>query len=849
MNDSSANDNVTDDGISNNSVARIFRTPSYGPAPESAAPALDWLRAHEGRFGHWIEGAWRPAAEGGAFAVQNPATGEVLATVAQGTAADVDAAVAAARAAWGPWAALSDHARARHLYALARELQKHSRLFAVLESLDNGKPIRESRDLDIPLAARHFYHHAGWAQLRGSEFPLCAPLGVVGQVIPWNFPLLMVAWKVAPALAAGNTVVLKPAEFTPMTALLFAEVTRQAGLPPGVFNLVTGDGRTGQALVAHGDVDKIAFTGSTEVGRLIRVATAGSGKKLTLELGGKSPFIVFPDADLDAVVEGVVDAIWLNQGQVCCAGSRLLVQEGIAEDLLARLRTRMETLRQGSPLDKAVDLGVIVDAVQRERIAGLVAQGVAEGGRLWQPSWASQVPACAFPPSLITEVGPASTVVQEEIFGPVLVAMSFRTPSEAVALANNTPYGLAASVWSESLSLALDIAPKLKAGVVWVNCSNLFDAAAGFGGYRESGFGREGGREGMWDYLRWPGEAGRGAMGVDGVDPSGPRDPATSASPRAGWVAGTAPLPAPADEAARDLADAAELADADGAALPPLDRSPKLYIGGRQLRPDSGYSRAVMDAAGGLLGLVGEGNRKDIRNAVEAAHAAAGGWAGASGHARAQVLYYLAENLEARREEFAARLAAMTGADRDRGRQEVDASVARLFSYAAWADKHDGAVHQVPIRGVTLAMNEPIGVLGLAAPEDFPLLGLVSLAAPAIAAGNTVVALPSEAHPLAATDLYTVLDASDLPGGVLNLVTGPKAALARVLAEHLDVDALWWFGDRSAVASLEAASAGNLKRTWCAPGPRDWLDPALAEGRAFLRQATQVKNIWIPYGE
>jgi aldehyde dehydrogenase (NAD+) len=832
------------------SIAQIFQHLSYGPAPESAGPALDWIRAHQGRFEHWIDGAWRAPAEGDGFTVKNPATAETLATVAQGSAADVDAAVAAARAAQGPWEALSDHARARHLYALARELQKHARLFAVLESLDNGKPIRESRDLDIPLAARHFYHHAGWAQLRGAEFPDHRALGVVGQIIPWNFPLLMVAWKVAPALAAGNTVVLKPAEFTPLTALLFAEVTRQAGLPPGVFNLLTGDGATGRLLVEHPDLDKIAFTGSTEVGRLIRQATAGSGKKLTLELGGKSPFIVFPDADLDAVVEGVVDAIWLNQGQVCCAGSRLLVQEGIAEALTERLRARMETLRQGSPLDKAVDLGVIVDPLQLARIHGLVTQGVAEGGRLWQPSWASQVTGCAFPPTLVTEVAPASTLAQVEVFGPVLAAMSFRTPAEAVALANNTPYGLAASVWTESLSLALDLAPKLKAGVVWVNCSNLFDAAAGFGGYRESGFGREGGREGMWDYLRWPGEAGRlAAASVDAAQsaasPGSPKPAAAgeAAAPPA-WAEGRAPLPAPPEPEIDPMPAAT--------GLPPLDRSPKLYIGGRQLRPDSGYSRAVTDPAGGLLGLVGEGNRKDIRNAVEAAHAAAAAWAAASGHARAQILYYVAENLAAREEEFAARLAAMTGADREAGRREVEASIARLFSYAAWADKHDGAVHQVPIRGVTLAMNEPIGVIGLAAPEAFPLLGLISLAAPAIAMGNTVVALPSEAHALAATDLYTVLEfgaATQWLINVLNIVTGPKADLARVLAEHLDVDAAWWFGDPSGAGAVELASAGNLKRTWCASGDRDWPDPAVGEGPAFLRQATQVKNIWVPYGE
>src|SRR5438445_819610 len=416
----------------------------------------------------------------------------------------------AARAGFPGWSGPPGPARARYLYALAREVQRHARLLAVLESMDNGKSIRETRDLDIPLVARHFYHHAGWAQLQESEFAGATPVGVVGQIIPWNFPLLMVAWKVAPALAAGNTVVLKPAEFTPLTALAFAEIVAEAGLPPGVLNVITGDGRTGALLVDHPDVDKIAFTGSTEVGRVIRKATAGSGKKLSLELGGKSPFIVFDDADLDSVVEGVVDAIWFNQGQVCCAGSRLLVHEGVAERLVAKLRARMEKLRIGPPLDKAIDMGAIVAPVQLERIRGLVTKGVEEGATMWQPSWACPTEGYFYPPTLFTDVSPAATIAQVEIFGPVLVAMSFRTPKEALELATNTPYGLAASVWTENLNLAIDVAPKIKAGVVWINCTNVFDAASGFGGYRESGFGREGGREGMWEYLKPASETGKG---------------------------------------------------------------------------------------------------------------------------------------------------------------------------------------------------------------------------------------------------------------------------------------------------------------------------------------------------
>ena len=788
-------------------VAEIFKSMAYGPAPEAAGPADEWIESHQRRFGLFIGGEWIHPEGAGTFETVNPATAKPVARVTQGRPEDVDAAVQAARAAFAGWSALSGHARARFLYALARKVQKHSRLLAVLESLDNGKPIRESRDLDVPLAARHFAHHAGWAQLRDVEFPGYGPVGVVGQIIPWNFPLLMLAWKIAPALATGNTVVLKPAEFTPLTALAFAELIRDAGLPGGVVNIVTGDGRTGEALVAHPGVDKIAFTGSTEVGRIIRRATAGTGKRLSLELGGKSPFVVFDDADLDSVVEGVVDAIWFNQGQVCCAGSRLLVQEGAADRVLAKLRARMERLRLGDPLDKAVDLGAIVAPVQLEKIRRLVDQGREEGARMWQPTWACPTEGYFYPPTLFTNVAPSSTIAQVEIFGPVLVSMTFRTPEEAVQLANNTPYGLAASVWTENINLALDIAPKVKAGTVWINCTNVFDAASGFGGYRESGFGREGGREGMWEYL----------------------EPARHDHANAARSTAAAPLPRASAKSQ----------------LPPIDRTPKLYVGGKQVRPDSGYSRRISGPSG-LIGEVGEGNRKDVRNAVEAARAASG-WARTPAYNKAQILYYLAENLAARAGEFGARLEALTGRAGD---AEVEASVQRLFSYAAWADKFDGRVHATPFRNVTLAMHEPIGTVGIACPDEAPLLGFVSLMAPAVAMGNTVVMIPSEPHPLAATDLYQVLDTSDVPGGVVNIVTGARAALARVLAEHDDVDAVWCFGSREDGAMVERASAGNMKRTWVSHGrARDWFDPVQGEGEEFLRAAVQVKNIWIPYGE
>ena len=538
------------------SIAEKFATMEYGPAPEDSKEALTWLDRHGRQFGHFINGAWAKPA-GGYFDTSDPSTGEKLASVAQGSQADVDAAVKAARAAFPKWQALSAHARSRYLYALARQVQKHSRLLAVLETLDNGKPIRESRDIDIPLVARHFYHHAGWAQILAQEFPDFTACGVVGQIIPWNFPLLMLAWKIAPALATGNTVVLKPAEFTPLSALAFAGICQEIGLPAGVVNIVTGDGSTGEALVKHPDVDKIAFTGSTEVGRAIRRATAASHKRLSLELGGKSPFIVFEDADLDSVVEGLVDGIWFNQGQVCCAGSRLLMQESIAEPLIARIRDRMSRLRVGSPLDKAIDIGAIVARVQLDRIQKLVEQGIAEGATCWQPELQMPSSGLFFPPTLLSNVHPTSIVAQQEIFGPVLAAMTFRTPAEAVELANNTVYGLASCVWSENINLALHVAAQIKAGVVWVNCTNLFDAACGFGGYRESGYGREGGREGLVEYLEpvWFKNA--------------PMLPSAGAAP---------------NESEEDETDTS---------IPAIDRTVKLYIGGKQARPDSGYSMQV----------------------------------------------------------------------------------------------------------------------------------------------------------------------------------------------------------------------------------------------------------------
>jgi aldehyde dehydrogenase (NAD+) len=838
-------------------VAQILKTLEYGPAPEAAKPALDWIAEHDGKFGIFINGKWRDPSSKEWFDSINPSNNKKLARVAQASKKDVDDAVKAARAAFKGWSSTPGHIRARYLYAIARQVQKHSRLFAVLETMDNGKPIRETRDIDIPLVARHFYHHAGWAQLADTEMRDYQPLGVVGQIIPWNFPLLMLSWKIAPALAMGNTVVLKPAELTSLTALLFAEICASVGLPAGVVNFVTGDGKTGAAIVEHAGIDKIAFTGSTEVGRIIRRATAGTGKKLSLELGGKSPFIVFDDADLDSAVEGVVDAIWFNQGQVCCAGSRLLVQEGVAEKVYKKLRARMEKMRLGDPLDKGIDIGAIVDTNQLKQIQDKVARGVEEGATLMQPSWAlggNGMPStgCYFPPTVLTNVGPASSVVQQEIFGPVLAAMTFRTPEEAVKLANNTRYGLAATIWSEDINLALDIATQIKAGTVWINSTNLLDAAAGFGGYRESGFGREGGKEGLYEYAK-PLHADASLLSPLRGREAGREGAAKHKTLTSTAISSTKALKTPANSAFSTSAKTpkspvpAQAGTQFALNSVPVDRTAKLFIGGKQTRPDGGLSINIYGPNKNLIGEVGAGNRKDIRNAVEAARAAANGWAKATAHNRAQVIYFMAENLAARAAEFANRLMQQTGCAQAAADAEVEASISALFTAAAWADKYDGRIHGTPYRNVTLAMNEPMGVVGMLMPDDHPLLALATLAGTALAMGNTMVVVPSPKHPLTATDLYQVLETSDVPHGTFNIVTGDRDELAKTLSEHDDVDSVWYFdnsaGSSEGQTAVQKASAGNMKRTWVRGAVG-----ALPSVDEVLREATQVKNVWVPYG-
>lgn len=791
------------------SINELFNSLDYAPALESRTMADQWLAEHSASFSLFIDGEWVKPSSEQYFDTHNPANKETLAQISLANADDINKAVSAAKAAQEAWAALPGFERAKYLYALARQIQKHARLFSVLETLDNGKPIRESRDIDIPLVVRHFYHHAGWAQVAETELSELAPLGVVAQVIPWNFPLLMLSWKIAPALAMGNTLVLKPAEQTPLTALLFAELCQRVGLPKGVVNVVTGAGETGAELVSHPDVAKVAFTGSTDVGKIIRRAIAGSGKKLTLELGGKSPFIVFHDADIDAAVEGVVDAIWFNQGQVCCAGSRILVQESVADSFHEKLITRMKKLRVGQPLDKCVDVGAVIDEQQHQKITQMVAENAdslqivcCEQDDIPNSGWFYQ-------PTLIKNISPSHTLAQEEIFGPVVVTMPFRNQAEAVALANNSRYGLAASVWSENINLALEVAPKLVAGSVWINTTNQFDAACGFGGYRESGFGREGGKEGLYDYTK----------------------PAFEAT-----------LPTSSMEPQRHE-------KCSQGCTPSIDVTSKLYIGGKQVRPDSGYSIDVRNAAGNVIGEVPQGSRKDIRNAVEAAIAASA-WTKTNGHNRAQVLYFFAENLSQQAERFTDLLVKQHGFSANDAQTEVNTAIERIFYYAGWADKYEGSVHLPPQRAVTLALPEAIGVIGVVCPNEHPLLGLISVLCPAIAVGNRVVLIPSEVSPLIATALYQVIDTSDLPAGVVNIVTGDHAELGKVLAAHFGVDAVWHFGDKVQGQAVELAATENMKRTWLALGKHyPWFDAHQAQGSHFLRQATQIKNIWVPYGE
>jgi len=782
-------------------IIKNFKDIKYGPAPEDEKDVLKWIKNLSSPNKIYINGKWTVSKSSKKLQAINPASNSKLFKLVVSSKKDVDSAVMAANKAYPKWSKLTSYKRSQYLYSLARLIQKHARFLSVLESIDNGKPIRETRDIDIPLVVRHFYYHAGWA---AKSKDIIKPLGVVGQIIPWNFPLLMLAWKIAPAISCGNTVVLKPAEYTSLTALFFAELCVKAKLPNGVINIVTGDGSTGQLITKHPLIRKIAFTGSTEVGKKIIASTSDTNKKLTMELGGKSPFIVFEDADLDSAVEGVVDAIWFNQGQVCCAGSRLLVQESIEKKFIKKLKQRMEKLRVGNPLDKSIDIGAIVAPVQLKKIDSLVKKGVKEGAKLWQPSWSCPKEGLFYPPSLFTNVMPASYIAQIEIFGPVLTSLTFRTPSEAVAIANNTPYGLAASIWSENINLALDVAPKVKAGVIWINSTNLFDASCGFGGFKESGFGREGGSEGIRAYKK---------------------------------------INLPTVKKSRRINKKIKIS------LPAIDRTPKLYIGGKQKRPDGGYSFSLNSVNNSFLCDIAQANRKDVRDSVEIA--AKSFAKQLSNFNRSQILFYLAENLQQREKTFVDLLIALSGSSLVNASIEFSQSCERLFYYAAMADKFEGNVHNPPIRGLTLAIKEPLGVMTSILSDDSPLLNLVTVMGSVFSTGNVNIIVPGQKTSLIATELYQVLDTSDVPGGYVNILTAKENELNKTLSQHENIEGIWYFGADSAQRSdIVKNTTSNLKRYWCPEEKHiDWTNVSEVFLNEFLHQSTQVKNIWIPYGE
>ncbi len=783
-------------------VIKNFQNITYGPAPEDSKEVTYWIKNIKNPNNLFINGKFVKSSSSKKLNIINPSTNKKIATLSVASKKDVNAAVSAAKKAHIKWSKISSFDRSKYLYALARLIQKNSRFISVLETIDNGKPIRETRDIDIPLVARHFYYHAGWAARNTSNSD--NSIGVVGQIIPWNFPLLMLAWKIAPAIALGNTVVLKPAEYTSLSALYFAELCEKAKIPQGVINIITGDGSTGEYIASHKDIKKIAFTGSTEVGKKIIQTNTNPDKKMTMELGGKSPFIVFEDADLDSAVEGVVDAIWFNQGQVCCAGSRLLVQESIEKKFIQKLKKRMEKLRVGDPLDKSIDIGAIVASVQLKKINSLVNKAQKDGNKLWQPSWSCPTNGLFYPPSLFTNVTPSSFIAQVEIFGPVLITMTFRTPSEAVSIANNTPYGLAASIWSENINLALDIAPKVKAGVIWINSTNLFDAACGFGGYKESGFGREGGSEGIRAYSK---------------------------------------LSLPLSKSKRGKKSS------KGQSSNSIDRTPKLYIGGKQKRPDSGYSFSSYDAHKNFICDVPNANRKDVRDTVEVASKAVS--KSSTNFNRAQIIYYLAENLQDRKNTFSSLLSSLIGISQKDAEKEFDQSIERLFYYGAMADKFEGSIHNPPIRGLTLAIKEPIGVVANILNDDYPLLSLITTLGANFAAGNASIIIPGQNTSLLATELYQLLETSDIPAGYINILTTKQNSLNKILSEHENIDGIWFFSENNNERlKVIQSTTSNLKRTWCPQSKNlDWSSKEEDFLEEFLYQSTQVKNIWIPYGE
>jgi aldehyde dehydrogenase (NAD+) len=803
----------------------------------------------------------------------NPGTEEALASVSTASIADVDDAVAAARTAYEQtWSRISGAERGKYLFRIARGIAERARELAVVETLDNGKPIKESRDVDIPTASAHFFYHAGWAdKLQHAGFGASPrSLGVAGQVIPWNFPLLMAAWKIAPALAAGNTVVIKPAETTPLSILVLAEIIADADLPPGVVNIITGAGDIGAALVNHNGIDKVAFTGSTEVGKQIQSSLAGTGRKITLELGGKAANIIFDDAPVDQAVEGIVNGIFFNQGHVCCAGSRLLVQESVADEVIEKLRTRVATLRLGDPMDKNTDVGAINSATQLATIRSLTDAGDAEGASRWTSPCAVPDRGFFFPPTVFTDVSQSMRIAREEIFGPVLSVLTFRTPDEAVAKANNTPYGLSAGVWTEKGSRILGMASAMRAGVVWANTFNRFDPTAAFGGYKESGFGREGGRSGLSAYLDTDDEfvtdipsAGTTSAPDDRITEfrAASRKDAMTAEALAEdeTTLAVADRLAEAEALADAVAvvprvDTASKADTADAATTPgprvgVAKTYKLYIGGAFPRSESGRTYPVSDSSGAFAANAAQASRKDARDAVSAARKAFRGWSGATAYNRGQVIYRIAEMLEGRRAQFIDLLGGAAGPAGSAGAREVDLAIDRLVQFAGWTDKIAavfGGANPVAGPYFSFSTPEPTGVVAAIAPQDDPLLGLVSVIAPIITSGNTTVVIANRSGPLPAITLAEVLATSDLPGGVVNILTGDPAEIAPHLAAHGDVNALDLTGASASLrVEVERAAAGTVKRVYAPSRVPDFTrEPGTARMRAFL----ETKTVWHPTG-
>ncbi|XP_076445387.1 aldehyde dehydrogenase family 16 member A1-like [Babylonia areolata] len=808
----------------NTSVKDIFENLNYGPATDADVVAKAWLDDHGRQFGHFINNQWDKPDGGVQVQIHNPCTGELLATVTEASETDVEKAAKSAKATFESWSKLTDNVRARHLYSVARHVQKHQQLFSVLETLDTGRVMRESRDVEVPQAVRLLYHYAGWAQLRETELQGYKPYGVVAVLPSLARPLVSLVQRLAVSLATGNTVVVCPSPVTPLSALLFAEVCREAGLPEGVVSVLT-DGRDSgglRKLVMREEVDKVAYAGTTREGQMLRQLLAGSGKSLSLELSGRSAMLVFDNADLDSVVEGVVEAGWGYQGQLNTSASRLLVQEPVVEKLTHKLRQRLEKVRVGSSLEKNNDVGAMATEGLAETVGHAVDEARQEGAQVYQASTAGCSGGCFYPPTLLVGVQTASRVVYEDIPGPVVNLLPFRTAKEAMAMANNSAFAMAASVWTENVSLALEVCGGLQAGTVWVNSHNMVDAAAGSGGAKQSGSGRVGSRRGLLEYMQpsWTERtSGAGKVNLGSF--------------------GSTVAPRPSDQSVGGAGDS-----------PQVDRTYKLYYGGVQKRPDGQYSRPVITTEGKVVGQVSEASRKDVRNAVEAAQKAVAGWSKRAGHNRAQVLYYIAENLETQREQLMQCLSSMTGQPDEGCRAEVSRALERLFFWAAYCDKYGGSVQEVPMYGRVYESNEAVGVIGVACPDSQPLLAFVSLFAAAIARGNAVVMIPSEKYPLAAAQLYHVFDSSDLPGGVVNILTGNRDHLTRVLAEHHDVQAVWYFGSQEGSKFVEHAAAENLKRTWVNDGKaRDFTDASQGCGEELLFQSTQPKTVWIPMGE